>query len=98
MFKFAELTEVMRAQGDHDFFDLLNKIRIDDIDETVQEQLEQRFIQKLHKNYPADTLHMFDENQSATFHSKNILNSLEGALYQVNAIGKIPDNSKYVVK
>ena len=41
---------------------------------------------------------MFDENQSATFHSKNILNSLEGALYQVNAIGKIPDNSKYVVK
>ena len=41
---------------------------------------------------------MFDENQSATFHSKNILNSLEGALDQVNAIGKIPDNSKYVVK
>lgn len=35
---------------------------------------------------------MFDENQPAVLQSKNILNGNDGALYQINAISKIPDN------
>ena len=54
MFKSVELTGVIREHGDHDFISLLNKILIGYIYETAKEQLEQRFIQKLHGNYPVN--------------------------------------------
>ena len=37
IFKFAEMTKVMKEQGDYDFVTLLNKIHTDYIDEIIQE-------------------------------------------------------------
>ena len=44
MFQFAELTEVMKQRGDTKFIDLLNKIRVGNVDEDVQKQIRERFI------------------------------------------------------
>ena len=46
MFQFAELIEVMRQRGDAKFIDLLNKIRVGNIDEDVQKQIRERFIKE----------------------------------------------------
>ena len=40
MFEFAELTEVMRQRGATKFIDLLNKIRVGNVDEYIQKQIE----------------------------------------------------------
>ena len=50
MFQFAELTEVMRQKGDAEFINLLNKIRIGDIDADVQQKLKARFVNKTADN------------------------------------------------
>ena len=46
MSQFAELTEVMRQRGDAKSIDLLNKIRVGNIDEDVQKQIRERFIEE----------------------------------------------------
>ena len=46
MFQFAELTEVMRQRGEAKSIDLLNKIRVGNIDEDVQKQIRKRFIKE----------------------------------------------------
>ena len=46
MFQFAELTEVMRQRGEAKSIDLLNKIRVGNIDEDVQKQIRERFIEE----------------------------------------------------
>ena len=45
-FKMAELTEVMRHQGDYNFISLLNKIRIGVVDNEVERSLLSRFVAK----------------------------------------------------
>ena len=35
----VELTEVMRQRGDHDFIRVINKIRVENIDEDVENTL-----------------------------------------------------------
>ena len=51
MFQFAELTEVMRQNGDAKFTNLSNKIRIGDIDADVQQKLKARFVNETADNY-----------------------------------------------
>ena len=51
MFQFAELTEVMRQNGDAKFSNLSNKIRIGDIDADVQQKLKARFVNEAADNY-----------------------------------------------
>ena len=46
MFQLAELTEVMRQRGEAKSIDLLNKIRVGNIDEDVQKQIRERFIEE----------------------------------------------------
>ena len=58
MFQFAELTEVMRQRGDAKFTDLLNKIRVGNIDEDVQKQIRERFKEESGINYPENALHI----------------------------------------
>ena len=52
MFQFAELTEVMRQNGDAKFTNLSNKIRIGDIDADVQQKLKASFVNETAENYP----------------------------------------------
>ena len=46
MFLLIELTEVMRQRGDLEFIQLLNKIRVGNVDEDVENKLKSSFIEK----------------------------------------------------
>ena len=95
MFRFAELTEVMRQKSDAEFINLLNKIRIGDTDADVQQKLKVKFINETADNYPQIAVHMFTENYPAVVHNKKILDTLPGEMHRVNAIDSIPADCKY---
>ena len=94
MFQFAELTEVMRQKGDAEFINLLNKIRIGEIDADVKQKLKARFTNETADNYPHNVVHVFAENYPTVAHNKKIPDTLPGELHRVNAIDNIPADSK----
>ena len=93
LFKYAELTEVVR-QNDKPFIDLLNKTRVGNIHDDVENSLEARFIRESDENYPKDTLHMYAENEPAIKWNEAVRNELPGGIYTIEANGKIQDNCK----
>ena len=93
-FRYAELTEVFR-QNDKLFVDLLNKVRVGNIDGDVENLLKAKFIHESDENYPKDVMHMYAENESAMKRNDAVLNDLPHKLYKIDAHGKIPDNCKY---
>ena len=90
LFKYAELTEVLR-QNDKLFIDLLDKVRVGNIDDDV------RFIRESDENYPKEALHMYAENEQAMKRNEIVLNDLLGQLYTIETNSKIPDNYKYTL-
>ena len=70
MFQFAELTEVMRQRDNTKFINLLNKIQVGNVDEDVQKQIKERFIEESDINYPENALHMFAENYPTVKHNR----------------------------
>ena len=82
MFQFAELEEVTRQKCDAEFINLLNKIRIGDIDEDVQQKLKARFVNETADNYLQNAVHMFAENYPTVIHDKKILETLSGELHR----------------
>ena len=44
MFIFPELTGVMRQRGDRHFIDLLNKVRVENVDSEAERTLKSRII------------------------------------------------------
>ena len=94
MFQFAELTEVMRQRGDTKFIHLLNKIQVGNVDEDVQKQIRERFIEESDTNYPENVLHMLAENYPTNKHNRKMLDKLPGKMYIINAIDQIPADCK----
>ena len=64
LFKYAELTEVV-TQDDKLFIDLLNKVRVGNIDDDVEYLIKAWFIREPDENYSNDALHMYAENEPA---------------------------------
>jgi len=64
-FKFCELSEVMRQKEDSSFIDLLNNVRIGNLNENDVDVLNSRVINKTDGNYPVNALHVFAENEPA---------------------------------
>jgi len=61
LFKLAELTESMRQKGDNTFIDLLNNIRIGEMEPEYEEIIESKIISASNKNYPWNALHLLQK-------------------------------------
>ena len=78
IFKFAELTEVMTQRGDMEFIEFLNKIRVGNLDESVQTCLKAIFVKENDVNYPRNALHIFPENIQTLLQNKEVLMNFPG--------------------
>ena len=95
LFKYAELTEVVR-QNDKPFIDMLNKVRVGNADNGMEQLLTARIVCDFEENfYPKDALHMYAENETAIGRNKAVLNNFRGELYTIEVDDKNPDNCKY---
>ena len=74
---------------------MLNKVRVDNIDDDVENLVKARFIYESDGNYPKYALHMYGENEPAMKKNKVVLNDLPSELYAIEANEKIPDDCKY---
>ena len=89
-FSFVELDEVMRQQGDTQFINLLNIVRIADISIENESLIKSRFIEQSNPNYPHGALHIFAENAPAHAHNKQMLDRLTSHCVQIEAIDELP--------
>ena len=94
LFKYAELTEIVR-QNDKIFIDFLNKVRVGNIDDDVENLFMVRFIRESDGSYPKKSLHMYAENEPAMKRNEAVLNELPGEPYIIEATDKISDNCKF---
>jgi len=69
LFKLAELTESMRQKGDNSFIDLLNNIRIGEIEPEYEQMFKSKIISTSDQNYPWNALHLFAENSAVSRHN-----------------------------
>ena len=77
------------------FIDLLNKVRVGNMEDDVENILKARFIHESDENSPKDALHMYAENELTINMSEAVLNDLPGEIYTINATDKISDNCYY---
>ena len=89
-FSIAELTEVMRQRGDFQFIDLLNQVRIGELNEQNVNLLKSRFILKDSARYPVQAIHIFAENAPANQHNQQMFEQLDTPLVQILAIDEFP--------
>ena len=80
LFEISELSEVMRQRGDGNFIDLLNHVRIAELNYSDVSLLRSKF-SKPNDKYPQDALHIFAEYTPAHMHNNTMLNSIENQLY-----------------
>ena len=78
-FRLAELDQAMR-QDDEIFLNKLNKIRVGEIDQNVEDVINLRFIDKNDPCYPGNILHIFAENAPVKRHNDNQLKHIPGQL------------------
>ena len=92
-FRLAELDQVMR-QDDEMFVNMLNKIRVGEIGQNVEDLIKLRFIDKNDPCYPGNILHIFEENVAVKRHNDNQLKHITGQLITLPAKDEVPKNSK----
>ena len=92
-FRLAELDQAMR-QDDEIFLNKLNKIRVGEIDQNVEDVINLRFIDKNDPCYPGNILHIFAENAPVKRHNDNQLKHILGQLVTIPAKDEVPKNSK----
>ena len=73
-FKMFELTEIMRQKEDHVFAELLNRLRLNNLNEEDKKTLRGRVISKTDPNYKKSAQHFFRYNADVTDHNTIIFN------------------------
>ena len=92
IFRLPELEQVMR-QDDKVFLDMLNKIRVGEIDQNVEDAIKSRFIDKNDPRYPGTILYIVTENAAVERHNNNQLKHIPAQLITTPAKGEVPKNS-----
>ena len=70
-------------QDDEIFVNKLNNIRVDEIDQNVEDVKKLRFIDKNDPCYPGNILHIFAENAPVKRHNDNHLKHIPGQLITI---------------
>ena len=71
---------------------MLNKVRVDNVDDDVQQLLKPRFVCDSDEKYhPKDALQMYAENEPAIGRNEAVINNLSDELYTIETDDKIPD-------
>ena len=74
---------------------MLNKVRVGNVHDDVEQLLKARFVFDSDENYyPKDALHMYAENEPAIGRNEAVLNNLPGEFYTIEADDKILNNCK----
>ena len=76
------------------FLNLLNKIRVGQIDQNTEHDIKSRFIDKDDASYPSNVLHIFAENVPVKRHNENRLKNIPGKLITIPAKDEALKNSK----
>ena len=92
LFRMGELSEVMRQKGDCVFIDLLNNIRVANINSSDEILLKSKFISKNDPNYPINAIHLWAENAPVLEHNLFVLGNINQPLYSINAVDVFPKN------
>ena len=93
LFKYPESTEVGR-QKYKQFMDLLNKVRVGNINADVEKLLKARFIHESDETYAKYALYKNAEKDPAMKRNDAALNDLSTELYTIEVDDKIPDKCK----
>ena len=81
-------------QDDESFVNMLNKIRVGEIDQNIEEVIKLHFNDKNDPCYPGNILHIFAENARVKRHNHNQLKHIPGQLITILAKNDVPKNSK----
>ena len=76
------------------FLNLLNKIRVGQIDQNTEHDIKSTFIEKDDSSYPSNVLHIFAENVLVKRHNENRLKNIPGKLITIPAKDEALKNSK----
>lgn len=85
----------MREKDNVDFKELLNKVRIGNVDDIVQSKLKARFMEQSDDNYAQDCLHIFAENIPFNKHNRSFLANLPVQLLEIESADDLPSNCSY---
>ena len=91
--RLAELDQLMH-QDDEVFVNMLNKIRVGEIDWNLEDVFKLHFIDKKDRCYPGNILHIFAENAQVKRHIDNQLRHIPGQLIIIPAKDEVPKNFK----
>ena len=81
-------------QDDEMFVNMLNKIRLVEIDQNVEDDIKLPFIDKNDPRYSCNILHIFAENAPVKRYNDNQLKHIPGDLITIPAKDEVPKNSK----
>lgn len=89
-FKIAELTEVVRQQGDYEFISLLKKIHDEAVDDKQETLLASRAVAKHDLLYPKYAVHVLAKSSPVVDYNELILNEIDEQTISLSAIDDIP--------
>ena len=74
-FKMFELTEIMRQKDDHNFAQMLNRLRTNDLTEEDEQTIQSCTVDPETNNYPKTAPHIFAENSYMDVFNKKMMSS-----------------------
>ena len=98
LFEIPELTEITRQRGENTLIEVLNKIRVGNIDDFADNVLASRVVSTESDSFPSNTLCIYAENEPANLHNKEMLSKVDSSFVLIKAVDVFPKNFTYSEK